>query len=131
MSVIGSCEVLDRVRFEQCMDFARKVRTETTGKWIFKTSTVSGLAAFHPAWDAAVLRRVDFDHSGYVLGTYLDVQLAMNDASLFDDESERAEILCGVFTAAFVFDTPTNFRICPTRRSRLTAGPSMRIRAPR
>ena len=36
----------------------------------------------------------------------IDVQLAMNDASLFDDESELALILCRVFTAGFVFDTP-------------------------
>ena len=63
MSALGSYEVLERARFEHCMDLARNVRTETTGKWIFKTSTVGGLAEFHYAWDAAVLRRIDFDHS--------------------------------------------------------------------
>ncbi len=106
MSALGSYEVLERARFEHCMDLARNVRTETTGKWIRKSSTVSGLAEFHHAWDAAVLRRVDFDHSRYVPGTYLDVQLAMNDASLLDDESEPAHVLSRVFTAGFVFDTP-------------------------
>ena len=70
MSALGSYEALERARFEHCMDLARNVRTETTGKWIFKTSTVSGLAEFHHASNIAVLRRVNFDHSGYVLGTY-------------------------------------------------------------
>ena len=49
MSTLGSDEVLERARFEHCIDLARNVRTKTTGKWIFKTSTVSGLTEFHRA----------------------------------------------------------------------------------
>jgi hypothetical protein len=58
------------------------------------------------AWQAALVEEVNFDYSGYILGNYLDAQLAVNQIQLADEQSEIASTLCKVFTAAFPFDTP-------------------------
>ena len=52
------------------------------------------------------MEEVNFDYSGYVLGNYLDAQLAVNEIQLADEQSEIASTLCKVFTAAFPFDAP-------------------------
>jgi hypothetical protein len=106
MSAIGSFEVLTRPRFDDCLAAARDVHPETSGKWIFKKTQVTGVDAFHALWDASVLERADFEYSGYVLGNYLDAQYEINGLRLFDEESETAAALARVFTAAFVFDAP-------------------------
>lgn len=105
MSAIGSYEVVNRTRFAECLALARNVRTETTGKWIFKNTRTVGVEEFNDAWRAAVLKRADFDYSGYVIGDYLDAQLEVNDLSLHDEESEVGQTLSRVFTDAFVFDS--------------------------
>jgi hypothetical protein len=103
MSAIGSYEVLSRTTFDDCLEAAKGVRPETTGAWVFKKTEVKGLDGFQARWQSSVIDRVDFDYSGYVLGNYLDAQLEINQLQLFDEESEEAQTLSKVFTAAFVF----------------------------
>jgi hypothetical protein len=116
VSAIGSYEVLDRTAFATCLDLARQVRSETTGKWIFKSSRVVGLEQFTAAWNAAVRQAVDFGYSGYVLGNYLDAQEAVNGRRLFDEQSEIGGTLARVFTAGFVFDAPVALPELPADR---------------
>src|ERR1700752_2396880 len=104
MSAIGTYEVLNRRHFERCLEAARNIRTETTGKWLFKSTTTIGVPEFMQAWQTAVQKKVVFDYSGYVLGNYLDAQLTLNQSVLADEQSEVARILAKVFTAAFVFE---------------------------
>jgi len=106
MSAIGTYEVLTRDGFAASLEAARNVDTETTGKWIFKTAKEKGRDAFDAAWQAALVECVDFDYSGYVLGNYLDAQYEINGLRLFDEESESAQALSRVFTAAFIFESP-------------------------
>ena len=114
MSAIGSYDVLTRDGFAACLDAARRVKPEATGQWIFKTTREAGREAFDAAWAAARVDEVGFDYSGYVLGNYLDAQLAINNIRLFDEESEPALALAHVFTAAFVFDAPRTLPEIPT-----------------
>lgn len=116
MSAIGSYEVLTRAGFAACLDAARNVHPETTGKWVFKTTKVQGRDAFDAAWTAARVDAVVFDYSGYVLGNYLDAQLAINNLRLFDEESDIAQALALVFTEAFVFDTPRTLPELPAEK---------------
>jgi hypothetical protein len=116
VSALGSYEVLNRVRFAGCLALARNVRAETTGKWIFKSTRITGVAEFNEAWRASVLQAVHFDHSGYVLGNYVDAQLAINQTQLIDEQSEPARILSAVFTAAFVFDTSRSLPDLPEEK---------------
>jgi hypothetical protein len=106
MSAIGSYDVLNRIRFERCIEAAQNVRTGTAGKWIFKSTRLSGTAQLLEAWRAAVLKSVEFDYSGYALGAYLDAQLEINKLKLVDEDSRLARALGKLFTAAFVFDAP-------------------------
>jgi len=101
MSAIGSYAVLRRSNFAACLDHARNICSESSGKWLFKKTVVVGVSEFNQAWQAALVEEVDFDYSGYVLGTYLDAQLAVNQIQLADEQSEVASTLCKVFTAAF------------------------------
>jgi hypothetical protein len=116
MSAIGSYEVLTRAGFPACLDAARNVHPETTGKWIFKTARVEGRDAFDTAWAAARVDAVDFNYSGYVLGNYLDAQLVINNLRLFDEESDTALTLANVFTEAFVFDVPRTLPELPAEK---------------
>ena len=52
------------------------------------------------------MEEVHFDYSGYVLGNYLDAQLAVNQIQLADEQSEIASTLCKAVMAAFPFDAP-------------------------
>ena len=104
MSAIGSYSVLDRSDVPDCLARARAVRSETTGRWIFKQTRVHGMEEFRRAWRAAVRKRVDFEYSGYVLGNYLDAQTAINRIRLFDEQSDVGRAFSHVFTAAFLFD---------------------------
>ena len=106
MSAIGSYEVLNRGQFPVCVGLARNVRTETTGKWIFRKTRIFGMKEFEQAWRASLVQTVDFEYSGYVLGNYLDAQLAINSTRLIDEHSETARLLSMVFTAGFVFEEP-------------------------
>jgi hypothetical protein len=101
VSAIGSYEVLERREFARCLDLARSIRNETSGKWIFKRTEVKGVAEFQQAWKAAVLERDDFDYSGYVLGNYLDARLAVNGFQPFDEQSDVGRLLSRGFTAGF------------------------------
>src|SRR4051794_30590647 len=85
VSAIGSYEVLNRGQFAACLDLARNIRTETTGKW-FRKSQIVGAAEFEEAWRSSVLKTVGFDDSGYVLGNYLDAQLVINQTRLVDEQ---------------------------------------------
>jgi hypothetical protein len=88
------------------MASARQIRSETTGKWMFKSTRVVGLDEFTASWRTAAVRDVQFDHSGYVLGNYLDAQDAVNHAQIFDEQSDDATALAKAFTAAFPFEQP-------------------------
>ena len=111
MSAIGSYAVLRRRDFAACLDRARNIRSESSGKWLFKKTVVVGVSEFNQAWQAALVEEVNFDYSGYVLGNYLDAQLAVNQIQLADEQSEVASTLCKVFTAAFPFDAPVTLRV--------------------
>ena len=106
MSAIGSYTVLRRLNFAACLDHARNIRSESSGKWLFKKTAVIGISEFEQTWRSAVVEEVHFDYSGYILGNYLDAQLAVNQIQLADEQSEVASTLCKVFTAAFPFDAP-------------------------
>ena len=106
MSAIGSYAVLKRSQFPVCLDRARHICSESTGKWLFKKTAVAGISEFKQAWQAALVEEVNFDYSGYVLGNYLDAQHAMNQTQVVDEQSEAASALCKVFTAAFPFEAP-------------------------
>jgi hypothetical protein len=106
MSAIGSYVVLRRSHFPGCVDRAHPIRSESTGKWLFKKTEVVGISDFERAWQAALVEEVGFDYSGYVLGNYLDAQLAVNQIQLANEQSEVSRALCKVFTAAFPFDAP-------------------------
>jgi hypothetical protein len=116
MSAIGSYEVLTRDGFAASLDAARNVNIETSGRWIFKTSKEKGRDAFDAAWQAALVEYVDFDYSGYVLGNYLDAQYEINGLRLFDEESEAAQALSKVFTAAFIFESQRTLPDLPPDR---------------
>jgi hypothetical protein len=88
------------------MASARQIRSETTGKWMFKSTRVVGLDEFKASWRTAAVRDVPFDHSGYVLGNYLDAQDAVNHAQIFAEQSDDATALAKAFTAAFPFEQP-------------------------
>jgi hypothetical protein len=106
MSAIGSYAVLSRAKFPLCLAKAQEVHDETTGWWIFKTTRVVGVEQFNQAWGETLVEEVPFDHSGYVLGNYLDAQEAINKRVLFDEQSEAGTALSKVFTAGFLFDAP-------------------------
>src|SRR6266498_2993022 len=101
MSAIGNYTVLMRGGVPGCLALARSVHTQATGRWIFKQTQVIGIEEFRRAWGAAVVREVDFDYSGYVLGNYVDAQQAINGIQLVDEQSEEARALTKIFTAAF------------------------------
>jgi hypothetical protein len=104
MSAIGSYVVLPRARFPHCLELARNVRNETTGKWLFKKTETVGLDAFRTAWQESVIKEETFGYSGYVLGDYLLAQEEINKVQLVDEEAEVSTLLNKVFLAAFVFE---------------------------
>ena len=113
MSAIGSYALVTRTGFQACLALARQVRSETTGKWMFKKSRVAGIEEFRKAWHAAVVQEVDFDYSGYVIGNYLDAQNTVNRVRLIDEQSEVAKTLSKVFTAGFPFEAPVSLPDLP------------------
>jgi hypothetical protein len=72
MSAIGSCAVLRRRNFAACLEHARHVHSESSGKWFFKKTAVVGVSEFKQAWQAALVEEVTFDYSGYALSKYAD-----------------------------------------------------------
>src|SRR5262245_54390111 len=90
MSTIGSYAVLTRHQYPVCLERAREIRSETSGRWLFKKTEIAGVSEFKQAWQAALVDEVSFDHSGYVLGNYLDAQQAVNEIQLADEESDEA-----------------------------------------
>ena len=116
MSAIGSYAIVSRAQYPNCLDRAREVRSETTGKWLFKKDQVVGIEDFNQAWRAAVLREIDFGYSGYVLGSYLDAYENIHQRKLLDEQSEVAKTLAKVFTAAFPFETPVSLLDLPEKK---------------
>lgn len=108
MSAIGSYVVINRSKLTDCLDLAREIHSEHSGKWMFKKTQVVGLDEFRAAWMDSILKEVSFDYSGYAIGNYLDAQKAVNDVDLVDEQSEQMTILCKAFLAAFVFERPTS-----------------------
>jgi hypothetical protein len=104
MSATGSYAVVRRHEWPRCIALAQTIRTETTGRWIFKQSRVVGMDEFANAWQAAVVREVDFEHSGYALGTCLDAHEAILGRALVGEQSEAVTALAKVFTAGFPFE---------------------------
>jgi hypothetical protein len=49
---------------------------------------------------------MEFENSGYALGSYLEVQQEVNALTLVDEESRAARALSRVFTAGFPFESP-------------------------
>jgi hypothetical protein len=82
MSAIGSYAVLRRRNFAACLEHTRQIRSESSGKWFFKKTAVVGVNEFKQAWQTALVEEVNFDYSGYVLGNYLDAQLAVIKSNL-------------------------------------------------
>jgi hypothetical protein len=106
VSAIGSFAVLRRESLPRCLALARDIHTETTGRWISRHSRTVGLDVFRVAWQEALVRSESFDHSGYVIGNYLDAQQAVNGVALVDEQSETSRTLAKAFTAGFVFEHP-------------------------
>jgi hypothetical protein len=106
MSAIGSYAILRRSDFPACVDSALHIRSESTGKWLFKKTELVGINEFKEAWQAAVVEEAHFDYSGYVLGNYLDAQQVVNQIQVVNEQSEVARALCKMFTAAFPFEVP-------------------------
>jgi hypothetical protein len=105
MSALGSYAVLRRERFAECVRLAADVRTEVTGKWIFRQQVTRGREKFNAAWGGALVEEAPFDYSGYVLGNYLDAQEHVNGfPSGAVERSAAAVALNKVFTAAFPFE---------------------------
>jgi hypothetical protein len=103
MSAIGSYIVLRRNQVPGCVDRTLHIRPESTGKWLFKKTEVVGISEFERAWRAALVEEVSFDYSGYVLGNYLDAQLAVNQIQLANEQSEVSRALCKVFYGRLSF----------------------------
>jgi hypothetical protein len=104
MSAIGSYVVLPRVKFADCLELARRVRTETSGKWMFKKTETVGLEDFREAWQRSVIKEETFGYSGYVLDHYLMAQTEINNVELVDEQSAAPSVLSKLFLAAFVFE---------------------------
>lgn len=116
MSAIGSYAVLRRALFPVCLERARNIRTETTGRWLFRSSQVAGMQAFEAAWKEALVAEVTFGYSGYVLGNYLDAQETLNSVGNSYEESEAAVALAKAFTAGFAFEDKVNFPALPKEK---------------
>ena len=108
MSAIGDYFVVIRSAYAKCLDLAREIHPETSGKWLFKKTQVVGVEEFHREWQQSVLEEVGFSYSGYVIGNYLDAQDVLNRSG-FDEETEEAKTLARVFTAAFPFHEQVTF----------------------
>jgi len=108
MSAIGDYLVVSRSAYAKCLELAREIHSETTGKWLFKKTQVVGVEEFHREWQQSVLEEVGFSYSGYVIGNYLDAQDVLNHSG-FDEEAEDAKTLCKIFTAAFPFHEQVTF----------------------
>lgn len=116
MSAIGSYAVLRRALFPLCLERARSIRTETTGRWLFRSSLVAGMQAFEAAWKQALVAEVTFGYSGYVLGNYLDAQEALNSVGNSYEESEAATAIAKAFTAGFAFEERVSFPALPKEK---------------
>ena len=115
MSAIGDYFVVSRSAYAKCLELARDIHSETTGKWLFKKTQVVGVEEFHREWQQSVLEEVGFSYSGYVIGNYLDAQDVLNGSG-FDEQTEEAKTLAKLFTAAFPFHEQVTFpELEPTR----------------
>jgi|GEM_PF-1864319 len=113
MSAIGSYAVLRRSGYAKCLELARNIKTETTGKWIFKVSKVVGVEEFQKEWLESLVEEVDFNYSGYIVGNYLDAHDEIS-GPLYDQNSEPCSLLAKVFTAAFPFEESYRFPELPS-----------------
>src|SRR5690348_8081610 len=111
MSAIGSCAVLRRAAFAECVECAKSM--ETSGRWVFKTSRMVGMQEFEAAWAKALVEEVSFNYSGYVIGNYLDAQEHVNSLPNRYEHTETALALCKAFTAAFPFEKSETFPALP------------------
>jgi hypothetical protein len=116
MSAIGSYAVLWRAGFAECAERAKDIPTETSGRWVFKTSRVVRMRDFENAWATALVEEVSFDYSGYVLGNYLDAQEMVNLLPNRYERTETALALTKAFTAAFSFEEKETFPAFPKER---------------
>lgn len=116
MSAIGSYAVLRRAGFAECVERARNIRTETRGRWLFKSSVVVGMEEFRAAWAAALVEEAPFGYSGYVIGNYIDAQELVNSVPNRYEHSETALALKKAFTAVFPFEEKETFPELPQER---------------
>ena len=61
MSAIGSCVILSRSGFADCLKVAEKISRETTGRWLFQQTRVVGIEEFKSVWLASVVEEIPFD----------------------------------------------------------------------
>jgi hypothetical protein len=113
MSAIGTCVILRRQGYAECLERASEIRTETSGRWVFKKSFVSGLAEFRQAWEKHVVEEKLFGFSGYVIGWYLDAQEEINGRNLYDQQTDAVKLLSRAFTSAFPFEHRVKFPELP------------------
>ncbi len=64
MSAIGEYFVVSRSAYAKCLDLAREIHSETTGKWLFRKTQEVGVDEFHREWQQSVLEEVGFSYSG-------------------------------------------------------------------
>lgn len=113
MSAIGSCVILRRQGYAECRELASEIRTETSGKWVFKKSFVRGFAEFRQAWEQNVVEEKLFGFSGYLIGWYLDAQEVINGRDLYDQQTDAVKQLSRAFTSAFPFEHRVKFPELP------------------
>jgi hypothetical protein len=116
MSAIGSYVVLRRQVLATCIERANEIRTESTGRWIFRRMKSVGMEEFTNAWASAIVETVSFEHSGNALGYYLDAQEDINRVEHSVDETPAARAISKAFPHAFLFETRRRFAELPPDR---------------
>lgn len=110
MSAIGSCVILNRPGFEVCLTLARDINTEPDKSESSEGKTVE---EFHRNWNNHIVEEIIFDHSGYVLGNYIDAQSVVNGLETVGTDAEAADLLAKIFFAGFPFDSSFFFPDLP------------------
>jgi hypothetical protein len=109
MSATGWYVVLTKRDLERCLDLARRVQRESTGRWFWKKTIETGRDEFDRAWNAAVTKKIEFEHSGFALADYFTAQQEVNGYREDPFDSPDGLALARVFTSAYPVTTPTTF----------------------
>lgn len=104
MSTIGSCVILNRSGFRDCLDVARNIQSDPRNDTPSQPANQPAVEDFHRSWNIHIVEEITFDYSGYVLGIYMDAQSVINGVATFFDDNEEADLLAKIFIAGFPFE---------------------------